>query len=214
MGKIFYLMGKSAAGKDTLYKILRGDIPELKTVTMYTTRPRRENEVDGEEYHFVSESCWDEMRKSGRVIEYRVYQTEMGPWYYFTMDDGETDPDRYFYLMVGTLVSYEKIREYFGESAVYPLYIELEDSLRLERAVSREREQSHPDYRELCRRFLADDVDFSDENLERMGIIKRFENEDLKTCAEQLEQEIHRQMRPASPWYTESDGKCGESMLL
>lgn len=43
MGKIYYIMGKSSSGKDTIYKKLmermRG---KLKTVTGYTTRPMRE----------------------------------------------------------------------------------------------------------------------------------------------------------------------------
>ena len=42
MGKIFYVMGKSASGKDTIYKQLHARMPELKTVRMYTTRPIRD----------------------------------------------------------------------------------------------------------------------------------------------------------------------------
>ena len=44
MSKIYYLMGKSSTGKDTIYKELRKRIPQLKNVTIYTTRPRREGE--------------------------------------------------------------------------------------------------------------------------------------------------------------------------
>lgn len=51
MGKIFYVMGKSASGKDTIYKELRERIPELKTVVLYTTRPIRDGETEGVEYH-------------------------------------------------------------------------------------------------------------------------------------------------------------------
>ena len=47
MGKIFYVMGKSSSGKDTIYKDIRKDLPELKTLTLYTTRPMREGEKDG-----------------------------------------------------------------------------------------------------------------------------------------------------------------------
>ena len=39
MGKIYYMMGKSSSGKDTIYKDIRKDLPELKTLTLYTTRP-------------------------------------------------------------------------------------------------------------------------------------------------------------------------------
>lgn len=50
MSKIYYLMGKSSTGKDTIYKELRKRMPQLKNVTIYTTRPRREGEKEGEEY--------------------------------------------------------------------------------------------------------------------------------------------------------------------
>ena len=46
MGKIYYMMGKSSSGKDTIYKDIRKDLPELKTLTLYTTRPMREGEKD------------------------------------------------------------------------------------------------------------------------------------------------------------------------
>ena len=55
MGKIFYLMGKSSSGKDTIFKELKKRMPFLHTVTIYTTRPMREMEQDGEEYFFVNE---------------------------------------------------------------------------------------------------------------------------------------------------------------
>ena len=44
MGKIYYMMGKSSSGKDTIYKDIRKDLPELKTLTFYTASPMREGE--------------------------------------------------------------------------------------------------------------------------------------------------------------------------
>ena len=49
MGKIFYVMGKSASGKDTIYKKLLERFPGLKTVVTYTTRPIRDGETEGVE---------------------------------------------------------------------------------------------------------------------------------------------------------------------
>ena len=46
------------------------------------------------------------------------------------------------------------------------------------RALNREREQEVPRYAELCRRFLADTRDFSEENLANLGITRRFVNQD------------------------------------
>ena len=57
-----------------------------------------------------------------------------------------------------------------------PLYVEVDDGIRLERALKRERKQQHPQYAEMCRRFLADCEDFSEEKIERAGIRRRFYN--------------------------------------
>ena len=195
MGKIFCLMGKSAVGKDTLFKLLQRDFPQIKTVVMYTTRPIRENEKNGREYFFVDREERQRREEEGKVIECRTYQTTAGPWDYFTVDDGQIDLANYDYLMHATLESYEKMREYFGEEALCPLYIELEDGLRLERAIRREKEQLHPNYREICRRYLADDADFSEENLRRLNIRRRYINEDLESCLKELE----RDMRETDP---------------
>ncbi len=114
---------------------------------------------------------------------------------YFTADDGQIDLDAHDYLVIGTLVSYRALREYFGEEKLLPVYIEVEDGLRLARAVERERRQAEPKYSELCRRFLADEEDFSEEKLGREGITRRFENRDLAACLEEIEDYIRRSER-------------------
>ena len=54
MGKIFYIMGKSSSGKDTIYgRLLQDEDMQLKKLILHTTRPMREGEQDGREYHFV-----------------------------------------------------------------------------------------------------------------------------------------------------------------
>ncbi len=46
MGKIFYIMGKSSSGKDTIYNRLRIDEGlKLSNLILYTTRPMREGEI-------------------------------------------------------------------------------------------------------------------------------------------------------------------------
>ena len=64
MSKIFYIMGKSSSGKDTIYKRLSETMPELCTVIPYTTRPIREGEQDGVEYYFVGEDRLREMQEA------------------------------------------------------------------------------------------------------------------------------------------------------
>ena len=191
MSKIFYIMGKSSSGKDTIYKKIREKLPQLKRITPYTTRPIREGETDGVEYFFVDEERLNELKKKERVIEVRSYNTKCGIWTYFTADDGQIELWQYDYLVIGTIESYYALKEYFGDDVMVPLYIEVEDGLRLSRALERERAQLKPQYAELCRRFLADAEDFSEENLERAGIKRRFQNIDKETCMEEILREIN-----------------------
>lgn len=75
---IFYLMGKSAVGKDTVYQKLLVKFPMLRPLVPYTTRPQRQGEEEGREYHFVGEEQFLCLRESGRMIEERAYRTEKG----------------------------------------------------------------------------------------------------------------------------------------
>ena len=190
MGKIFYLMGKSASGKDTLYKRLLEVCPKLKTIILYTTRPMRDGETDGVEYYFTTPEVLQRFSEEGKMIELRTYETVSGPWSYATVDDGQVDLANDSYLLVGTLESYRKVQAYYGLEQVIPIYVEVEDGLRLSRAVERERAQREPKYAELCRRFLADEADFSEEKLSEAGIVKRFQNDDLERCLQEICREI------------------------
>ena len=76
--------------------------------------------------------------------------------------------------------------DYFGKERVVPIYIEVEDGIRLERAIGRERQQREPHYEEMCRRFLADAADFSEEKLLDAQITVRFANDDLKQTEENI----------------------------
>ena len=184
MGKIFYLMGKSSSGKDTMFKKLIEDKTlGLKTIVGYTTRPMREGERDGVEYFFVDEEKMLSLEAEGKVIERRSYNTVHGIWSYFTVDDGQVNLDSDDkYLLIGTLESYEKVRNYYGKEYLIPLYISVDDGLRLQRALDRERQQDIPKYAEMCRRFLADEADFSKENIDRCEITVSYENVDLESC--------------------------------
>ncbi len=187
MGKIFCLMGKSACGKDTIYKKILADrsLP-LKTLVPYTTRPIRDEETDGVEYYFLTEERLRELERQDKVIELRTYHTIHGIWKYFTVDDHQICLSEHHYLIIGTLESYQKLQQYFGKNVLIPLYIELDDGERLQRALNRERLQSEPKYAELCRRFLADERDFSSEHLNQAGITRIFINDDLERCTEEL----------------------------
>ncbi len=193
MGKIFYLMGKSASGKDTIYKRVKEQLPELKTIVIYTTRPIREGEKDGVEYFFVDDYRLQKLQEAGKVIELREYNTVHGIWKYFTADDGQFDREDHV-IAIGTLESYVQLKEYFGNEKLVPIYIEVEDGLRLERALLRERQQKEPKYEELCRRFLADAADFSVDKIEEAGITQKYLNIDMDKCIDEIVLGIREKM--------------------
>lgn len=187
--KIIYIIGKSSVGKDTIYQILKKKM-NLKTYVMYTTRPIRTGEKNGIDYYYLKQ---EEMEKyineiDSKVMEYRTYNTVYGPWTYATIMDKQFKSDNDL-LMEGTLESYNAVRMYFENDKkinVIPIYIEVDDGIRLERALKREKEQENPKYEELCRRFLADSQDFSEEKIEESGIEKRFQNINLDDCVKEI----------------------------
>ena len=92
------------------------------------------------------------------------------------------------------LEGYQKIQRYFGSSQVVPIYIEVEDGERLLRAIARERQQKTPQYEEMCRRFLADAADFSEEKLTEAGITRRFINNDMEGTIQEITEYIRQDM--------------------
>ena len=195
MGKIFCIMGKSATGKDTIYeRLLKDEDLNLKRIIPYTTRPIRDHEEDGREYHFVTEEDVVELQNKGLIVEMREYQTVYGPWKYFTVNDGNIQLDQENYSLIGTVEGYVMVRDYFGADKVIPIYVEVEDGDRLLRAIAREKKQDIPKYEEMCRRFLADAKDFSEENIKAAGITRRFYNANLLETIEEIKSYIQMEL--------------------
>ena len=163
-------MGKSASGKDHIYaRLAAHEGLGLKKLVLYTTRPIRAEEENGKQYYFVDDKELEEFRSSGNLIEARAYHTVHGIWNYFTADDGQVDVEN-----------------------ACPVYIEVEDGERLARALKRERGQEIPRYEEMCRRFLADQEDFSEEKIAAAGITRKFQNVDLEECVEEIAEYIRQ----------------------
>lgn len=186
MGKVYCIMGKSASGKDSVYHNILESCPGLKEYVMYSTRPMRDGEKDGVTYHFVDDAVLKKAKEEGKLIESRTYDTVYGPWTYATVDDGQIDLEKASYLMPSTLESYLSLKKYFGAEKTVPVYVEVEDGERLLRAISREKKQDVPKYAEMCRRFLADCEDFSEDRLKEAGITRRFENDHIGRVTKEI----------------------------
>ena len=94
------------------------------------------------------------------------------------------------YLLIVTLEAYKNLQKYFGIQNVIPIYIEIDDTTRLERAIFREKQQKAPDYDELNRRFLADNTDFSVQKLRLNNINRRYKNDNLTECFKKIKKDI------------------------
>ena len=190
------MMGKSTSGKDTIYRSLIGNSElSLNNVVLYTTRPMRDGEKDGVQYFFKTEEEYQKLRDAKVIIEERTYHTNYGEWRYFTADDGQIDLEKGNYLVIGTLESYCYFKNYFGEKNVLPILIDVDARIRLERAMHRESKQEHPKYDEMCRRFLADEEDFSEEKIKEAKVTMRFyNNSDINECISKITDFISENM--------------------
>ena len=196
MSNFIYIMGKSASGKDTIYKKLKENL-KMNTYVPYTTRPRREGEQQGKDYNFITNQEFKEFQNQDKVMEYRRYNTfkangEKDIWTYATIDDEQWNVEGDF-MSIGTLESYNGILKYLKNHKeknlnMIPVYIYIDEIERKRRALERENKQQVPNLKEMERRLKADNIDFLDEKLKEAGItaLETFENYDLQTCVQKI----------------------------
>ena len=178
MGKIILFMGPSSSGKDTIFSRLletKGEKYSLKKIMMSTTRPIRTGELEGREYYFKKEEEMRKLEEEKQIIESRKYNTIYGPWYYFTTNNS-MDLNTYNYVGLNTLEGYDQYLKYYDQKKIIPILINVDPGIRLQRALKREQRESNPKYEELCRRFLADSIDFSEENIRKRNITNIIDN--------------------------------------
>ena len=141
MGKIILFMGPSSSGKNIIKRrLIKENKFALKEMIMSTTRPMR----TGEEML--------ELEEQGKIIEKRKYDTVYGPWYYFTTSSN-IDLENYNYIGDNTLEGLDKFVKFYGIENIISLLIKVDDGIRLQRALDREKIEENPKYQELCRRF-------------------------------------------------------------
>ena len=188
---IFYIMGRSGSGKDTIYNRLinSSNLKELnfKKVILHTTRPMRHGEQDGREYYFVDDKTFDEMRMQDKFAELREYNTVNGVWKYGTSIDSFNQDG--YYIGIGTLESFAKLKDKFGNN-IKEIFIKVDEDKLLQRTILRATGDSKQSLDEVKRRFEADRVDFSDKKIDSVGINKIFYNNTLDDCVNEIEQYI------------------------
>jgi guanylate kinase len=179
---ITILCGKSASGKDTLLKELVKD--GFEPIVSYTSRPMREGEKDGREYHFTDRETFEQMIKDDKLIEYRTYDTLVGnvpdTWYY-GMAKQEFDKGK-DYVVVLDLDGAENFIGYAGKENCLVCYINAYDSNRTARAMQR----GSFDETEWKRRMKADDADFPLVRINEVCDYMIYNNTTLKDCKDKF----------------------------
>lgn len=160
--KVVALMGKAGAGKDALlHKIMEKYGDEFASIVSCTSRPPREGEVDGVNYHFLTSEQFAEKLMDGDMIEAVVFRD----WCYGTSYDS-LNPDKinigvYNPQGVGILLDMEY------DIDLYPIMVNCRDKTRLLRQLNRE---SDPDCKEIVRRFEADAEDFGNSVWDKINL--------------------------------------------
>ena len=174
--KIFALFGESASGKDTIQKRMVSHNPEVKEIVNCTTRPKRDNEIEGIDYYYLTNEKFAEAVLNGDMLE----ATDFNGWFYGTriqeLDENKTN------LGVFNIAGIECLLE-DPRLEVYPIYVCAPAKVRLLRAVQREQ---NPDCHEICRRFLADEKDFDDIEFDYETIYNHGDVEDTITQMDKI----------------------------
>ena len=150
--KILALFGESGAGKDTIQQWIVSYLPETKGIVSCTTRPKRDYEIDGKDYHFLTADVFAEKILDGSMLEATCFNN----WHYGTSLD-ELDPEK-INIGVFNISGIECLLE-DPRLEVVPVYVYVTGKTRLIRALERER---NPNCLEICRRFQTDSTDFED----------------------------------------------------
>ena len=188
MGKIVLFMGPSSSGKNIIKsRLIKDNKFALKEIIMSTTRPKRTGEIEGREYYFKTEKEMLELEKEGKIIERRTYDTAYGPWHYFTTSSS-IDLENYNYVGDNTLEGLDQFVKFYGIENIISILIKVDDGIRLQRALDREKREKDPKYQELCRRFLADSIDFSKKNISKIPITSIiYNNSSLDNTMQEVE---------------------------
>ena len=117
MRKIF-ICGMAGSGKDFLRRKF-----ESKGYTFgihYTTRPKRENEIDGVDYYYISESEFKKLIETNSLNEYSIHNN----WYY-GLDKKEFESKDIFIISMKSYLKYPK--QILDES--FKIFLDIEESI-------------------------------------------------------------------------------------
>lgn len=160
MYKILAFIGKSGAGKSALSnEICKKDSLwnyKINKIIPATSRPKRENEVEGKDYYFFNDEDFTKKLLNNEFVEATVFKN----WGYGTLMSSLKEDC--LNIGVFNLEGLECLQDTLGDKLkLIIIYIDASSATRLIRQLSRE---GNPDVDEILRRYKADEEDFIDIN--------------------------------------------------
>ena len=187
--KLFLILGKSASGKTTILNDVLSKL-EIPLLLSNTTRPKRDNEIDGIDYNFVTMSDFDTDYKNEDILEYDVFRIDSirQSWVYYTKkSDLSLDTTSQIKIVSPTglaqLMSNKELKD-----NIVSIFIDCPDRLRKKRYLTR---CTSPD--NMNDRFARDEKAF--QHLFTDYIILNDENTSIHEASNQLINIIERELR-------------------
>lgn len=149
---VIALYGASGSGKDTILKWIVSNYPKINLIVSCTTRPKREGEVDGVDYHFINEEKFSEQVINGEMLE----ATEFRGWFYGTQASAlSEDTVNIGVFNTAGLMALEEN----PDISLLKIFVHASDKTRVLRCLNREKE---PDVDEIVRRYQTDKRDLKE----------------------------------------------------
>lgn len=162
--KILLLIGKSATGKDTVLKEIleknNSKLP-LKRAVSVTTRPMRENEIEGEDYYFITDDEFKLSEKNKEFIEETSYKVRQKIWHYgFQKKEFSSDTN---YLIIANPYGFRAFLKAYKnkeiDKEIVPIYLICSEEERKRRYLERDKSNENIE-EEWLARAIRDDLDF------------------------------------------------------
>ena len=163
MKKIFVIVGKSCAGKDTLVSFIseKLDIPIIVTST---NRPMRKGEIQGVNYNFLPKKEMLKLYTSNKLVAhtfYNVFNEGVEDIWHYGINKNDLEKHDYALLILNP-EGVDELKKTYGDK-ICSILIKSSARNRLERCLHRE-DATDEKIKEYCRRFLADEEDFKNFN--------------------------------------------------
>ena len=156
---LIVLVAGMASGKNKIAETL--NIYGVKSLVSTASRPKRKDEEEGVEYYFKTKEELIDMICNDKVVEYRIYDTQYGKWYYCLEKEEVADKDivNNNYVVILDWFGANHLKEYMKDLGlldyVKTVYVDCDAKTRLLRSLDRD-DMDDDKVAECCRRFLDD----------------------------------------------------------